>query len=74
MASECFKEFLVRSKAEKLQKYIEENDGWQLLEDENTFSDGLEVIVRLVNLAEVTIRLAFYGISSCLHYNFGKIV
>ena len=49
MATECFKEFLARSKAEKLQKHIEENNGWQLLENENTFSDGLEIIVRLAS-------------------------
>jgi len=46
LATECFKEFLVRSRASNLQKHIEENNGWYLLEDESTFSDGLEIIVR----------------------------
>ena len=49
LATECFKEFLVRSRASNLQKHIEENNGWYLLEDESTFSDGLEIIVRSVN-------------------------
>ena len=46
LASECCKEFLTRSKSDKLRKHVEDENGWELLEDESTFADGLEIIVR----------------------------
>lgn len=46
LATECCKEFLVRSRTAKLQKHIEDDQGWQLLEDEDSFSDALQIIAR----------------------------
>ena len=44
MACDCLREFLSRSDSEALKLHIEENQGWSLFTDEETFCDGLEIV------------------------------
>eukprot|EP00794_Sanderia_malayensis_P004075 gene4075-4629_t len=62
-AIECFKEYLARSNCQKLRTLIEDSNGWSLLEDEQIFTDGFEIIAK--GLCEATPK-SVNDIVSCL--------